>query len=430
MMFAKLTAPFLLLIAPAVAHAQAEDPAATQVSTLLEQRAKDVVAVFNGAKRAEEVFAEPFLAQVSPDMLIQLNSQLSAQFGPIIGVESVTPTGPFTATVAIRFERAVGRGPMTLSGEEPNFVVGLLLNDFQPIDDTLEKIQADIEALPGRASVLYAPVSGGEPILAMDENGQYAIGSTFKLYVLSALSRSIAAGEHSWDEVVRLDRSSFPSGQMQDWPEGAPVTLHTLATMMISISDNTATDMLIDVVGRDAIEAELRATGHSDPDRTLPFLSTLELFGLKGDIDRGTGYVAATEADQRRLLDEFAEEIDGNPASIMPPTFSKPTAIDTLEWFASGQDLRQLVQRMVEGGDDTALSIMAVSPGLSYAQQNKWDYVGYKGGSEPGVLNLTWLLRRDDGVARILTMSWNNTEASVDQTAFELLAQRILALEE
>ena len=51
----------------------------------------------------------------------------------------------------------------------------------------------------------------------------------------------------------------------QDWPKGAPVTLHTLATLMISISDNTATDQLIAIVGRDAIAEELRASGHAEP---------------------------------------------------------------------------------------------------------------------------------------------------------------------
>ena len=66
-----------------------------------------------------------------------------------------------------------------------------------------------------------------------------AIGSTFKLYVLSALSHAIARGEHRWDEVVTLNQRSFPSGQMQDWPRSTPVTLQTLATMMIAISDNT-----------------------------------------------------------------------------------------------------------------------------------------------------------------------------------------------
>ena len=43
----------------------------------------------------------------------------------------------------------------------------------------------------------------------------------------------------------RSDRASLPSGITQSWPAGSPVTLQTLATLMISISDNTATDTLV-----------------------------------------------------------------------------------------------------------------------------------------------------------------------------------------
>ena len=43
---------------------------------------------------------------------------------------------------------------------------------------------------------------------------------------------------------------------------------------MIAISDNTATDHLIDLVGRDRVEAALTVFGHSDPAMTVPFLTT------------------------------------------------------------------------------------------------------------------------------------------------------------
>ena len=62
-------------------------------------------------------------------------------------------------------------------------------------------------------------------------------------------------------------------------------------------------------------------------------------------------------------------------------------------------------------------------------RRKDWSYVGYKGGSEPGVLNLTWLLRDEAGEWRVLSLSWNNPEAPVEAGALELIAQRILSLE-
>ena len=52
---------------------------------------------------------------------------------------------------------------------------------------------------------------------------------------------------------------------------------------MISVSDNTATDMLINLVGRSAVEAALTATGMASPALDRPFLTTREIFILKLD---------------------------------------------------------------------------------------------------------------------------------------------------
>ena len=71
------------------------------------------------------------------------------------------------------------------------------------------------------------------------------------------LREEVEAGRRAWDEVVRLEEAwkSLPSGLLQGWPEGSPLTLHTLAALMISLSDNTATDALIALLGRERLEA-------------------------------------------------------------------------------------------------------------------------------------------------------------------------------
>lgn len=423
------TIAFALALAavPAELAAQVPETGEDAAPGSLEASAEGIVAVFRGEKAPAEIYSPAFLAAVPEAQLEALHQQLVAQFGALQGVAGVEPQGANKAIVSLRFERAIARGSMQLDAE--GLVAGLLINQFEPIDDSAAKIAADIAALPGETSVYYAPLAEGtEPIVAVNADEQFAIGSTFKLYVLSALARQIAAGEHSWDKVVPLSTHSLPSGVMQNWPEGAPVTLHTLATLMISISDNTATDQLIKIVGRDAVAEELRASGHSAPATTLPFLTTLELFGLKGDLARGRAYAAAGEKEQARLIEAFATEIAGDPDKIVKPTFTRPTAIDSLEWFASGRDLAGLLRRIVELDDPTAREIMAVTPAVTEPKRADWSYIGYKGGSEPGVLNLTWLLRDKADEWRILTMSWNNPDAPVEPAAFELIAQRILSL--
>lgn len=422
-MLAVMAMSCTIMAAPNIAFAQETK------GSIFENRADDVVAVLQGVKAAEDVFDDAFLAQVSPAQLAQLTTSLTAQFGPIIGVENVAMQGPDSGKVVFRFERALGTSAMSIQASPPYRVTGLLIQTFDPIDDSLAKIRADLDALPGNVSVFFAPLdAAAKPIMARDAETQYAVGSTFKLYILSALARSVEAGERQWSDVIALDRRSLPSGQMQNWPANSPVTLHTLATMMISISDNTATDILLHEVGRDAVERELIASGHSDPERTLPFLSTLELFALKGSPSNAAKYLVADDAGKRRILADFEDDVGGNPDLITPPRFSAPTQIDTLEWFASGRDLQRLMRRIVALNDPTARDIMTVSKALPQARVNKWAYVGYKGGSEPGVLNLTWLLQDKAGTWHVLALSWNDTKADVDKTALDLIAQRLVSV--
>lgn len=67
----------------------------------------------------------------------------------------------------------------------------------------------------------------------------------------------------------------------------------------------------------------------------------------------------------------------------------------------------------------------AVHPGISSASD--WDYVGYKGGSEPGVMTMAFLLREGDAWY-VVTGSWNHSDAAVDEARFAGLTERAVLL--
>ena len=58
----------------------------------------------------------------------------------------------------------------------------------------------------------------------------------------------------------------------------------------------------------------------------------------------------------------------------------------------------------------------------------EWSYVGYKGGSEPGVLCLDWLLERADGRVFVLAIVLNDTRRGIDTAAAVAVAQGAVAL--
>ena len=231
---------------------------------------------------------------------------------------------------------------------------------------------------------------------------------------------------------------SIPSGVMQEWPVGAPVTLHTLATEMISISDNTATDHLVLHLGRQNIEVQQKAMGHHNPSLNAPFLTTYNMFVMK-NWNQGVlakQFLHASENDQRALvesIDTWSQHKEKRPSTVDDFSFSsKPVLVDSIEWFATTPDLCRAMDWIRKNSSDTKgkpmMEILGVNPGLSIDNE-AFPVIAYKGGSETGVLNMTFLLQRKDGIWFALSASWMDKEDEVDLEAFSgILTQFINAL--
>ncbi|MXP28426.1 serine hydrolase [Porphyrobacter algicida] len=412
----------------ALAESIQKDASQSQVASAdpLRVKADAIVMVLNGKLPAKDVFSPEFLAQVSPSQLSALQTQLVAAYGPLQAVESITKTGDFSANIAFRYEKAIGSGVMTIAPDASHLVTGLRLTSFEAVDDTPAKISADIKALPGTVSAYYGPLDGERPLISINVDRPMAVGSAFKLYVLSALSNSIKADQHRWNDVVPLTAKSYPSGLLQAWPKDSPLTVQSLASLMIQISDNTAADQLIALLGRNVVEQEYAASGGaSEP--TLPFLTTREMFTIKSDPTLLEAYAKAGEAARRKLLQSLPKE--RMPQEQVISAFSgKPVAIDRIEWFVSADQMRKLLQRLTGPDSAKAREIMAINIGVGDDMRKHWNYIGYKGGSEPGVLDMTWLLQSKSGDWRILTLAWNDQNNAVATDTLLALGKRILSL--
>ncbi|HSJ77555.1 MAG TPA: serine hydrolase, partial [Erythrobacter sp.] len=268
---------------PLMAQESTEEMAPT-AQTPIELRAGQVVALLNGELQPEDLFTQGFRAAIADAQLKALSASMTAQFGPAVEVALLAPRDGTRAALEIRFERGLAKGGLVIDPAEDNRISELRFTSMEALataDDTPEKIAADLAALPGSVNAWFGPLDGGTPAISIGADTPLALGSTFKLYVLAALAEDVKAGRRKWTDVVPLTEKSYPSGQLQNWPQGSPVTLHTLASLMISISDNTATDELIMVLGRDRVLKLMQDSGHSDPAANDPFLTTKQLFILK-----------------------------------------------------------------------------------------------------------------------------------------------------
>lgn len=361
-------------------------------------------------KGFEPLFSDAFFEQVPADKMRAFFKEIHAANGPVTKVERKGEN-----TFTLTYEKG-GRATLELTLDADSKIIGLWIRP-DAAARSLDDIVAEMKKLPGTVSFQLAKL--GEKIEVVKElnpDTSLAIGSAFKLYILGAL---VEDGK-KWDEVLKLkaEHLSWPSGMMHTWPVGSPVTVHTLAAKMISISDNTATDHLLHHAGRERVEAMMKEMGNAEPERTRPFLATLEMFKLKTDAELAKKYLAADEAGRRALL---AGDVAAMPRDKVRG-YGKPKRIDSLEWFASASDLVRAMDWFRRRGDDTAFGILAINPGFSIPR-DRIAYVGYKGGSEPGVLNLTLLIRTKEGAWYALSAGWNNPEKALDDKKLVALVQ-------
>lgn len=91
--------------------------------------------------------------------------------------------------------------------------------------------------------------------------------STIKLFILRELYRQREAGLLRLDETLVMGRYDVVpgSGVLKDLtPDRASLTLHDLATLMITVSDNVATNLLIGRLGTTAVNRGTREAGFAD----------------------------------------------------------------------------------------------------------------------------------------------------------------------
>jgi beta-lactamase class A len=327
------------------------------------------------------LFNADFLRVVPPDKLQAAVEQIKTQIGPVVAVE---PRGGQTYAVeTATFEMVTD---IVLDGGGK--IAGLLFH--APIAKTasLEELLNQMAAAAPQSA--YLVLKGGKPIAGNNADKALAVGSAFKLGVLKALKDEIASGRRKWTDVVTLkaEDMSLPSGMLQTWPVGSPLTLHTLATLMISISDNTAADVLLKLVGRDLVEAALGIA---------PVLTTRELFTLKAHHDLLSRYGGLDADGARRLL----TEVDALPLPDVSQILGPYTP--GAEWTVSPTKLCELMSAVAD------LDVTQVNPGV--VPKSDWVSVSFKGGSETGVLSLVTQATAKDGTTYCVAAIWNAPQA-------------------
>jgi len=377
------------------------------------------------------MFTEEFLKTVTEKRLHEIISFYQNEVGSFTRVE--------TLKEGYKLHFVKGTVPASLKINEKNLISGLWFGVPEKSEDSFAAIIEAFKKSPDRISVcvlrykIPAAAEAGqaaasqafdtlqpEVVVELNASQPMGIGSAFKLYLLKALEDDVAAGRRNWNDIIELreEWKSFPSGILQDWHPGSRHSLETLAGLMISISDNTATDHIFNLLGVETVRKYL-------PETCKDIINTSQLTKLKFFFPaKGAEFIKADQKGKDAILREMDSIIPASIASYSSIyTLDKPVMIDELEWFISTRKLCETIWTLRESA---RIRINAASGMVNRAD---WHIAGFKGGSEPGVINYTWILQKTP-TSPIYTISCtaNNSMKVISSDEFNLAVTRILNL--
>ncbi len=346
------------------------------------------------------VFSASFLSQVPAARVDAIVAQLETILGAYRSIDGTG--GDYTA----HFDKGTNEVLIHLDAEGK--IDGLLFKAPRLQASSLDEALSSLKPAGGRLS--YVVLDGNADTAARDASAPLAVGSAFKLAVLAAIRDEVSRGRRHWSDVVPLQRrwKSLPSGVLRNWPDGAPLTIATYATEMISISDNTAADAMVRLAGRALTPY---AAGND------PILTTREMFQLKSTpyVAQRNAYLAARTPVQRAAI---LKELDAMPLPAIGVLESKP--ILAVEWHYSVRELCNLMGKVAE------LPLMSINPGL--ADATSFRHIAFKGGSDTGVVSLTTQVTTKRGTTFCFSATANDSAKDVDERAFELAYGAVLGV--
>jgi beta-lactamase class A len=127
------------------------------------------------------------------------------------------------------------------------------------------KLRGMIRGFAGTVSVYARNLDSGSEV-GIEPDRRVRTASTIKLPIACALAAEVEARRARWDErlVIRAQDKVSGSGVLADFSDGETINLRDAQTLMIIVSDNTATNLILDRIGADAVNNFMNSLGLTD----------------------------------------------------------------------------------------------------------------------------------------------------------------------
>jgi len=128
-----------------------------------------------------------------------------------------------------------------------------------------QRVRAEVAQFKGKVSLFAKNLDTGALYeLGADDRVQTA--STIKLAIMIEAFARVSEGKAKWTDelVLTKEKKVGGSGILAEFGDGLRLTFRDGVTMMMIMSDNTATNLVIDVLTADAINARMESLGFKE----------------------------------------------------------------------------------------------------------------------------------------------------------------------
>lgn len=235
----------------------------------------------------------------------------------------------------------------------------------KPVTPSLdESVNAAIADFKGKVWIFAKNLDNGKEYSLRGEE-PVRTASTIKLPIMTEVFRQVAQGKLKWTDEIVLTKKQGGSGILGEFSEGTKIDLKTAVNLMIVVSDNTATNLVLDMVTTDSVNDHMALLGLKD---TL----SLRKIGGGGDakvanepINRLFGIGRSSPRDMVRLLEmlERGEVVSKEASAEMMATLKRQQYTDGI-----GRNLLDTVPVASKSG---ALDRLRSDVGIVYTRRGR-----------------------------------------------------------
>jgi len=139
------------------------------------------------------------------------------------------------------------------------FTVSVTAQSQTTLDDQVKPLVASFK---GKVSLFAKNLDTGETY-GLNPDERVRTASTIKIAVMIEAFARVAEGKAKWTDEVVLTKEKKVSGSgiLFELSDGLKLTLRDAVTLMMLVSDNTATNLVLDVLTTDAVNARMESLG-------------------------------------------------------------------------------------------------------------------------------------------------------------------------